>query len=457
MDNYSPNSSAKRGIDNVLFPHFTSRDPQDLVMITKGEGIRVWDDTGRSYIEGVAGLWCSTLGFSNERLAKAAYDQMLRLNFYPMSAGKTHELVVDLAEKLKEHTFDNIDKVFFANSGSEANDTAIKIAWYYNNGRGKPEKKKILSRKTAYHGITVATLSATGFQYHHNGFDAPLAPFHHLSAPHHFRNGLPGEDADAFATRCARELEDLILAEGPETIAAMFMEPIMGGGGIIVPPESYGPKMQEVLNRYDILLIADEVVCGFGRTGHYWGHQTIGVVPDIITTAKGLSAGALPISAIMISKKVADVVLAQAEKAGGFSHNFTYSGHPVSAAVALEALKIYDEMDIVPHVRSRGSYLRKRLFEALSEHPNVGNIRCVGLLAAVEFVADKGAKTFYPASAKFGPKLQDACFANGLILRSLGNDVISLSPPVIVSEADIDEMVAILKTSVDEVVQQLSA
>ena len=317
------------------------------LVIVRGEGVYVYDDEGQRYLEGMAGLWCASLGFSERRLADAAYRQMCELPFYHSFAGKVPAISAELAERLVRIAPAGMSRVLFANSGSEANDTAIKLAWYINNALGRPQKKKIISRQRAYHGVTIATASLTGLAFAHTDFDLPIARILHADCPYYYRGARPGESEEAFAARLADALEQLILREGPDTVAAFFAEPVMGAGGVIVPPATYFDRIQPILRKYDILFVADEVICGFGRTGNMFGSQTFDLQPDIITVAKALSAGYLPISANLVSGKLYEVLLAQSDKLGIFGHGYTYSSHPVPAAVALETLKIYEERDIV--------------------------------------------------------------------------------------------------------------
>jgi len=456
MDIRSPNSNAARGRAHVIYPSYDPLSGIEHLVAVKGDGIRVYDEEGRSYIEAVAGLWCASLGFKNERLARAAYNQMQTLPFYHAFAGKTHLPIIDLAEKLISLAPSPMDKVYFANSGSEANDTAIKIVWYYNNARGKPDKKKIIGRVRGYHGITLAAASVTGQALNHRSFDVPLARFYHVMCPDHYHNALPGESEEDFATRCADELENLVLREGPDTVAAMFMEPILGGGGVIVPPRTYSEKMQAVLRRYDVLLVADEVICGFGRTGNYWGSQTVELKPDIVTCAKALSAAFLPISALMISKPIADWVIEEAHKIGAFASGFTYSGHPTCAAVALEALKIYDEIDIVGHVQSVGGALQEGLRARFADHPLIGQVRGAGLMSAIEIVADKKEHANFASERKIGPKMQQICQDNGVIVRASPNDSIAVCPPLIITRDEIGEVIDVLAQSLDTLASGIS-
>jgi 4-aminobutyrate--pyruvate transaminase len=451
------NSAAARDIAHVLHPYVDLKAHLDSgpMVISHGKGVRVWDDAGRGYIESVAGLWCASLGFDNERLARAAYDQMRKLPFYHAFGAKAHEPLIDLAEMLIARAPVPMSRAFFANSGSEANDTAIKMIYFFNNALDRPRKKKIIGRLKGYHGITLAAASVTGLPANHRSFDTPLAGFVHTMTPHFYHAGLPGESEEAFATRCADELEKLILAEGPDTVAAMFAEPIMGAGGVIVPPAGYFPKIQAVLRKYDVLLVADEVICGFGRTGNFWGSQTLEIVPDIITCAKALSAAYLPISAVMVNQRVFDALADESHKLGTFGHGYTYSGHPVPAAVAIETLKIYDEIDIVGHVRAVGPHFQARLRERFAGHELVGEVRGLGLIGGVELVRDRAARANFDPAAKVAARVVKACEAHGVIARNVTNDTLVFSPPLIIEEAEIDEMIDGVGRAMDEVAVQL--
>jgi 4-aminobutyrate--pyruvate transaminase len=451
------NSLSARDAAAVLHPytdlkHNAKNGP---LVITRGKGVRVFDDAGKGYIETVAGLWCASLGFDNERLVQAAMKQMRELPFYHGFTGRSSTPQIELAEMLLERAPVKMSKVFFANSGSEANDTAIKMIWFMNNGLERPKKKKIIGRIRGYHGITIASASVTGQAANHRSFDVPLPGFAHTICPSHYHAGLPGETEEDFATRCAEELEKLIIAEGgAEHCAAMFCEPIQGAGGVVVPPRTYFEKIQPVLKKYDMLLVADEVICGFFRTGNYWGSQTFNMQPDILVCAKALSSSYLPISAVMVNDRVFEALSDQSSKLGTFGHGFTYSGHPVPAAVALETLKIYDEMDILSHVRDVGPHMQARL-QALADHPLVGEVRGKGLVAAIELVADKAARRNYEPSAKVGPRLVKLAEENGLICRSMVMDSIGFSPPLIITKAEIDEMMDLFEQSLNELNVQL--
>lgn len=457
MNTHLPNSAAARDKKVALHPFVDPLGTIEPFVVTGGEGVRVTDENGKSYIDAVAGLWCASLGFRNERLALAAYRQMQVLPFYHAFTGKTTMPLIELSEKLIELAPVPMSKVFLANSGSEANDTVIKLIWYFNNALGRPEKKKIIGRVRGYHGITLATASVTGQVVNHRGFDVPLDRFLHVQTPDFYHNGLAGESEADYATRCAEELEALIQREGPETIAAMFMEPIMGGGGVIVPPETYYEKIQAVLRRHDILIVADEVICGFGRTGNYWGCQTMGIEPDILSCAKALSAAFLPISAILINERVFEGISRQIHEIGTFGHGYTYSGHPVPAAVAIETLKIYEEDRIIERAAETGAFMQAELRRRLANHPMVGNIRGKGLIAGVEIVADKGAKANFPPEQKVGAQIVALCEARGLIVRACPNDTIALSPPLIISTQEVTEIIDTIEVALGQLSERLAA
>jgi 4-aminobutyrate--pyruvate transaminase len=443
-------NSASRDIATAIHPYtnLKAHETEGPLVITGGDGVFVRGEDGKQYLEGLAGLWCVSLGFSERRLAEAAYRQMLKLPFYHTFAHKATDIGIELAEKLLSIAPVPMTKVFFVNSGSEANDTVVKLIWYYNNAIGRPRKKKIISRTKAYHGVTVASASLTGLANNHRDFDLPIDRILHVECPHFYRFGLPGETEEAFAGRMADSLEQRILSEGPETVAAFIAEPIMGAGGVLLPPATYWEKIQAVLGKYDILLIADEVICGFGRTGEMWGTVTYGLKPDMITCAKSLSSGYLPIGAVMVSEAIYGALVKQSEKIGVFSHGFTYSGHPVTSAVALETLKIYEQDDTLSHVRRMAPRMQAGL-RRFASHPLVGEVRGIGLIGAVELVRDKATKAPFDAAEAVGPFLAKRGHHHGLILRALG-DSIAFCPPLIINEAEIDLMLGRFALALDD-------
>ncbi|HEX2582270.1 MAG TPA: aminotransferase [Dongiaceae bacterium] len=405
-------------------------------IIVSGHGIFVTDEDGRDYLDGMAGLWCASLGFNEKRLVSAASRQMESLPFYHTFSGKAPAVTGELAERLIAMAPVPMSKVFFVNSGSEANDTAVKMVWYYNNARGRPRKKKIISRERGYHGVTIAAASLTGRSGNHADFDLPLPGFLHTDCPHYYRSSAVGESEEEFTTRLATSLDTLIRQEGPETVAAFIAEPIQGSGGVIVPPATYFAKIQDVLRRHDVLFIADEVITGFGRTGANWGSTSMSMRPDIITMAKQLSAGYLPIGAVMISEDIFVMLRNNSARLGNFGHGYTYGGHPVSCAVAIETLNIYRDDRLLDRVRENAPVFAHGL-DRFAAHPHVGEVRHIGLMGAVEFVADKATKRGF--DGKFGPHLVAHARAQGLIIRNAG-DSICFSPPLIISKAEIEDM-----------------
>ncbi|UEM19351.1 aspartate aminotransferase family protein [Skermanella mucosa] len=444
------NSAASRDKAFYLHPYTNLKTHEEVgpLVIERGAGVHVFDDTGKAYIEGMAGLWCTALGFGEERLVEAATRQMRKLPFYHAFGHKAHDPGIDLAEALIRIAPVPMSKVFFTNSGSEANDTVVKLVWYYNNALGRPNKKKIIARQKGYHGVTVAAASLTGLPHLHRDFDLPIAGILHTDCPHFYRYGEEGETEEDFATRLADQLEQLILAEGPDTIAAFIAEPVMGAGGVIVPPATYFDRIQPVLKRYDILFIADEVICGFGRTGSMFGTQTFNLQPDIITVAKALSSAYLPIAAVMISEPIYRAMVSQSEKIGTFGHGYTYSGHPVPAAVALETLKIYEERDIVGHVRAVAPHLQDGL-RRFADHPLVGEVRGIGLIAGVEIVADKATKAPFDPKLGIGGHVARFAQEHGLIVRAMG-DTIGFSPPLVISPSELDDLVERFGKALDD-------
>lgn len=450
MAEHQGNSPEARDIASVLHPYtnLSVHETKGPMIITRGEGVRVFDNTGKAYIEGLSGLWCTALGFSEPRLIEAAKRALDTLPFYHVFGHKSTEPVIDLAEKLLSVAPGNMSKVFFANSGSEANDTAIKLIWYINNARGRPEKKKLIARTKGYHGVTVATASLTGLPGNHADFDLPIARVLHTTCPHHYRFGAEGETEEDFATRCADDLEALIMAEGPETVAAFFAEPVMGAGGVVPPPATYFEKIQKVLKRHDVMLVADEVICGFGRTGNWWGSQTYGLEPDMISCAKALSSAYLPISALMVSDAIYQDCIKESEKIGTFGHGYTYGGHPVPASVALEAIRIYEERDIVGHVRGVSPVMQSRLAD-LGNHPLIGEARGVGLIGGLEMVADKQTRRPFDPKSKVGPYLWDRLTEHGVVTRVIVDTAV-FAPPLIITEAELTQMFNGVEAALDD-------
>jgi len=406
-------------------------------MIERGQGVRVWDDQGKEYIEGLAGLWSVAVGFGEERLVKAAAEQMAKLPFYHSFSHKSHPSATKLAERLVKLA-PGMGKAHFTSSGSEANDLTVKMVWYYNNALGRPDKKKILARQKGYHGVTIVSGSLTGLPNFHRDFDLPLPFVRHLSCPNHWRFGNAGESEEDFATRLADELEAMIQAEGPETVAAFIGEPVMGAGGVMPPPRTYWEKIQTVLRKYDVLLIADEVITGFGRTGNMFACQTYGIEPDFMVISKAITSSYFPLSAILFTDKIYQTLADNSAKIGVFAHGFTASGHPVGTAIALENIDIIEEKDLVGAARRHGPQFQERL-RSFASHPLVGEARGIGMIGALEFVADKASKAPFDPPGSCGAKIAEACHEEGLIIRAIG-DVIAFCPPLVISPADINEM-----------------
>jgi len=450
------NSAAERDIQSLIHPYTNMVRHKDVgpLIIARGEGVRVYDDRGKPYIEALAGLWCVSFGWGEKELIKAATKQMEALGFYHGFTHKSAGPMIDLAEKLKAIAPVPMSKVFFANSGSEANDTQVKLVWYINNALGRPKKKKIISRIKGYHGVTVAAASLTGLPNNHRDFDLPIAGILHADCPHHYRFAEAGESEEQFATRMADNLEKLIIKEGPETVAAFIAEPIMGAGGVILPPKTYFPKIQAVLRKYDVLMIADEVITGFGRTGNMFGCQTFDIQPDSISVAKAVTSAYLPLSAVLLSDKMAAPLIQNSGKIGVFGHGFTYSGHPVAAAVGVRTLELMEERDLLGHVRKVAPRFQKRLAQ-IGQHPLVGEARGVGLIGGLELVADKKTKRAFAPAGPVGSHLSERAQANGVIVRNM-IDVIGLCPPLIISEAEIDEMFDRVTKALDETLDHVS-
>jgi 4-aminobutyrate--pyruvate transaminase len=441
---------AARDRETVVHP-FTNlaqiRDTGALV-IERAKGIYVYDSDGNRLIEGLSGLWCTSLGYGNEELVEAARRQIETLPFSHLFGGKSHEPAIALAEKIKEISPAPTSKVLFSSSGSEANDAQIKLAWYYNNAIGRRKKKKIIARRGGYHGVTLGAASLTGLPAVHADFDLPIAGIVHTDNPHYYRFAEAGESEAAFASRLAASLERLIEQEGPETVSSFIAEPVMGAGGVIVPPAGYYAKVQEVLARHDIAFIDDEVICGFGRLGSMFGAEAMGMKPDTISVAKALTSAYLPLSAITVPEPVYQAMLDESRKIGTFGHGHTYAGHPVSAAVALKVIEIFERDDIVGHVRAVAPAFAARV-AALGGHPLAGHARAIGLIAGIELVADKATRRSFEARSAVGPRVVQLAQEEGLIVRSLPGDVIALCPPLIITAGEIEEMFDCLARALD--------
>jgi 4-aminobutyrate---pyruvate transaminase len=447
-----PNSIEARNKAYHLHSYTNARalERDGALVIERGEGIYVYDNSGKKYIEGMAGLWSVAVGFGENRLVEAAARQMAKLPYYHTFTARTHSPSVELAEKLVQMAPVPMSKAYFTNSGSEANDTAMKIVWYRSNALGKPDKKKVISRTKGYHGVTIASASLTGLPNNHRSFDLPLARVLHTTCPHYRVFKQEGETEAAFVERCAKELEDLILTEGPDTVGAFIGEPVMGAGGVIVPPAGYWEAIQKVLKKYDVLFIADEVICGFGRTGKMFATETFALQPDMITLSKQLSSSYQPISALLINDSVYQPLADESARIGTFGHGVTAAGHPVAAAVALENIAIIEERDLVGNVRALSPRFLERL-KTIEAHPLVVESRGIGLIGAFELKPREGFET-----GQLGAKLAPLLIEEGVISRAIG-DTLAFCPPMIITEEQMDTMFDMVERGLETFQRQLTA
>ncbi|TXM68956.1 aminotransferase class III-fold pyridoxal phosphate-dependent enzyme [Methylobacterium sp. WL12] len=449
---------AVRDVETLIHP-YTNLDAHRSagpLVLERGDGVHVYDTEGRPYIEGMAGLWCTALGYSNGELVEAAREQMAKLPFTHLFSGRSHDPAIELAEVLKELMPVPTSKIFYTSSGSEANDTQVKLAWYLNNALGRPKKKKIIGRQRGYHGVTIATASMTGLPANHTDWDLPLPGFLHVGCPHFYRFAEPGETEAAFSQRLADELEATILREGPETVAAFVAEPVMGAGGAIVPPEGYFAAIQAVLARYEVRFIADEVICGFGRLGTWFGSEALGMRPDTLSFAKALTSGYVPLGGVSVDEPLYEAMRAQSRKIGTFGHGTTYSGHPVACAVALKTIEIYKRERIVEGVAAKAPHFQARL-SRLAEHPIVGEARGLGLIGGLEIVADKASRRQYEPKAGVAARCVAFAQAEGLIVRFLMGDRIAVCPPLIITADEIDALFDRLTRALDRTADWIRA
>lgn len=445
-----PTNMQMRDMESIVHPYTPLHRLKEFgpLIIESGKGVYVYDTQGNAFIEGMSGLWCSGLGFSDEELVEAGREQLAKLPYYHNFTGKGTEPAIELAEKLKEIAPMPCGKVLFSTSGSEANDTQIKLMWYYNNAMGRPEKKKIISRIKGYHGVTLMAASLTGLPANHNDFDLPLARVLHTDCPHFWLFHEEGEDEAAFVARLAANLEDLIIREGPQTIAAMIAEPIMGAGGVIIPPQTYFPAIGKILTKYDILMINDEVINGFCRTGNWWGCETMGMMPTTISCAKQLTASYAPLSAVMMPDFLYDALVDQSRKLGTFGHGYTYGGHPLSAAIGVKTLEIYHKRNILGRVRDLAPLFAARMAK-IGEHPLVGNTRCSGLIGGAELSANRKTRTPFDPKITLGMRCVMALQNHGAILRAIG-DTIAICPPMIITPDELNLLFDKLELALDE-------
>ncbi len=439
----------------VVYPT-TNLAAIEQLNLVRGEGIYVFDDAGNKFIEGMAGLWCTSLGYSNQELSAAIAEQLNTLPFAHSFGGKTHPALTELAEKLQAMVPVEDAYFFFGNSGSDANDSHYKMLRYYFNAIGKPEKRKIITRERGYHGVTVAAGALTSLPANLAYFDAPVEDLSILrtDAPHYY-TGRQGNETEAqFVDRILKNLEDQIIAEDPSTIAAMIVEPITGASGVIVPPEGYYEKLQALLRKHDILVWADEVICGFGRTGNDFGCTTMGIKPDLMTFAKQLSSAYFPISAAVIPGWMYEAMIEPSNQVGVFGHGYTYSGHPAACAAALKTLEIYERDKIFEHAAEVGDHLQAKLHDTFADHPLVGEVRGKGLIAALELVSNKTTGASFEKGAA-GAAAQKACERNGVILRAVGGNALAFCPPLIITKAEVDDLVNRVKSALDETYESL--
>jgi L-2,4-diaminobutyrate transaminase len=425
-------------------------------IITGGNGIRIRDSEGVELIDAFAGLYCVNIGYGRQEMAEAIYEQAKQLAYYHTYVGHTNEALVELSERIIQLCPPGMSKVYYGMSGSDANETQMKLVWYYNNVRGLTDKKKIISRDRGYHGSTIASGSLTGLPLFHNYFDLPLDRVKHTLAPHYYRREDSNMTELEFSQHCANELEKMILEEGPDTVAAMIAEPVLGTGGIIPPPKGYWNAIRKVLDQYDVLLIADEVVCGFGRLGENFGSILYDMKPDLITVAKGLTSAYQPLSGVIVGDKVWQVLEQGTDQWGAIGHGYTYSGHPIGAAAALCNLNIIERENLTANAKTTGDYMQQRMAQTFADHPLVGESRGVGMLHALEFAANKQQRKGFDANLKVGPQISAACMAEGMIARALPHgDILGFAPPLIATPDDVDGMVERAHGAVNKVMNQL--
>ncbi len=421
-------------------------------IITRADGIYIWDNDGNRIIDGMAGLWCVNIGYGREELAEAASRQMRELPYYNTFFQTSHPPVIELSKRLSTITPRNFNHVFLTNSGSEANDTVIRMVRLYWATVGKPGRSTIISRHNSYHGSTIGAASLGGMAYMHAQGGLPIPGIEHIRQPYWYQESN-GMDPDEFGLAAAGALEEKILEIGEDKVAAFIAEPIQGAGGVIVPPDSYWPEISRICKKYEILFVADEVICGFGRTGQWFGTDFYDLDPDLMVIAKGLSSGYIPIAGAVLSDAVASVLI---DDGGEFAHGFTYSGHPVACAVANENIRILEEEKIVERVReSTGPYFQRRLRE-LEDHPLVGEVRGVGLIAGIELVEDKRTRKLFDAELNIGIKCRNISTRRGLVMRAIGDSMV-LSPPLITTRSQIDDIIRIAFETLDETVSVLKS
>jgi L-2,4-diaminobutyrate transaminase len=434
---------------------FASGEAGEPRIVTGGQGIRIQLRDGKELIDAYAGIYCNHVGYGRREIADAIHQEALKLAYYHSFRGYSNEPAIRLGQRVLAMS-PGMKRIQFGLSGSDANETQLKIVWYYNNVLGRTTKKKIISRWRGYHGSTVMAGSLTGLDNHHRAFDLPQGPVLHTMTPHYYWHADAGMNEREFSRICAKKLEGLITLEGPDTIAAFIGEPVLGTGGIIPPPEGYWEEIQQVLRRYDILLIADEVVCGFGRLGSAFGSHVYGIEPDLITIGKGLTSGYQPLSGVLVGDKVWQVLQKGSDTFGPFAHGYTFSGHPVGAAAALANLDIIEREKLADNAASVGAYLLQRLKGEFTDRPYVAEVRGAGLLAAIEFAQDPARRQRFDAERRVGAQLAAACLEEGLIARSLPHgDILGFAPPLVITRGEVDDVVKRVVRAVEKVTRRL--
>lgn len=462
MNKTKHDTVAAQDRNSVLHPFtnlkdFASDKLGDPTIIETGKGIRITDSTGREYIDGFAGLYCMNIGYGRDEVADAISRQAHKLAYYHSYAAHTTDELASLSDRLVKMAPGKMSKVFYGTSGSDANETNAKLVWYYNNLRGLPKKKKIITRDRGYHGCSVMSGSLTGMNFYHDHMDLPISGILRTGVPHQYWDAQPGETELQFSARRARELEELILREDPDTIGGFIAEPVLGTGGITPPPAGYWEAIQPILQKYDILLIADEVITAFGRTGAMFGCEKYGITPDLITVAKGLTSAYMPLSAAIVGEKVYKVMEEGADRVGAFSHGYTYSGHPIAVAAANAVLDIVEREDIPGNANRVGAYLQSSLHEVFDNLPIVGEVRGVGLMAAIEFVADQATKKRFDPALKVGARISKAARDLNLIARAMPHgEILGFAPPLTTTEKEVDQIVDIARQAVNKVMDELA-
>ncbi len=456
----SPEALQRQDRASILHPftplkQFSSGEAAGRI-VTGGSGIRIRDQAGRELIDAFAGLYCVNVGYGRREIADAIHEQALELAYYHAYAGHSNEPAIRLSQRVLAMTPGKMKRIYYGMSGSDANESLVKIVWYYNNALGRPKKKKIISRWRGYHGGTVISGSLTGLEVYHRAFDLPQGPVLHTSTPHAYWNAPPEMSERDFSRQLARELEEMIEREGADTVAAFIGEPMLGTGGLIPPPEGYWEEIQKVLRRHDILLIADEVVCGFGRMGTPFGCHYFGIEPDLITVAKGLTSAYLPLSGAIVGEKVWAVLEQGSDTYGPFAHGYTYSAHPLCAAAGLANLELIEREKLIPHVAEVGAYFVKRLKETFDGRPYVAEMRGAGLLGAIEFAADPKARRRFDAGQKVGAQLSAACLEEGVISRAMPHgDILGFAPPFVITRDEVDDVLKRVAKAVERVTAKL--